>query len=71
MEEMINKSMRDTAKFMDKQLDKIVDFIMEFDLCGDDEGVDMHDIVFDDLENRGAAPQLLIHPQETNALWVA
>ena len=68
MDEMINKSMRDTAEFMNKQLDNIVDFIMQFDLCGDDEGVDMHDILFDDLENRGEAPQLLIHPQESNAL---
>ena len=60
--------MRDTAKFMDKQLDNIVDFIMEFDLCGDGESVDMHDIVFDDIENFGAAPYILIHPQETNAI---
>ena len=42
-------------------------FISELKLpfCND-TGVDMHNIVFD-LENRGAAPYLLIHPQELNA----
>ncbi|MFM7856547.1 MAG: hypothetical protein ACKO96_32650 [Flammeovirgaceae bacterium] len=65
---MIDKSMHDTAKFMDKQLDKIVDYIMKFPLCGDDNGVDMHDISFDDLESRGAAQYSLMHPQETYAL---
>ena len=63
--------MRDTAEFLDRQVDKIVDFIMELDLCSDDDGVDMHDISFDDLENRGAAQYSLMHPQETYALWVA
>ena len=41
---------------------------MEFNLCGDGESVDKHNILFDDLENRGAALYLLIDPQEFNAL---
>ena len=52
---------------MDKELDKIKQFISELDLCGNDMDVDMHDIEFGGLENRGAAPYLLIHPQEFNA----
>ena len=43
---------------------------MEFNLCGDGEGDDKKNIVFD-LEDRGAALYLLIDPQEFNALWVA
>ncbi len=71
MKEIINKSKRERdGRVYEQVLGNIVDCIMEFNLCGDGEGVDKHNIVFD-LENCGAAPYLLIDPQEFNALWVA
>ena len=51
MQDMINQSMRDTADYLDKQRGNIVDFIMKFNLCGNNKSWDIQDIVFDDRSN--------------------
>ncbi len=64
MEEMVQKTLRDTEEIINRSLDQMVDFIMKFDLENEDQVDEECDTESDDPEIKVKSKRL--QPQEND-----